>query len=201
MYIEKLIKYPFPEWANVFTDVNKLIVEPYCICYQYNVTQNGYGPYGFLTDISQKIISNIFNELYFFDSTINSLKKRENINKDGIYFYGENSENEKIMSEVYNYSHIILKNKFREKKGLPPISLPLNPVLLELYKDNLYRSEKVNELIRRDCGFIISDFYMPESGKTLIVFKPELWDEIVLLFEKEKVLFVELDSFNLLKAW
>lgn len=45
---EKLIKFSISEWIVQSGHFKSdLPSEAYCICYQYNIDSNGYGPYGF----------------------------------------------------------------------------------------------------------------------------------------------------------
>lgn len=200
MPYERIIKFPFPEWiSEKFTQNQNLHKIPYCVCYQRIEGHEGYGPYGFTTEKSHKIITNVLGDLFYVDDKSQSIKRAMNVNIDGIYLYGK--KNHEIIKEYSEYFSLKTKNKIKSKKNLPINPLPSEPVLHRGIKDGVFDSNKINILVDYDCSFFISKFNMPEGGQVLSFFDLIIWDNIKLESAKEDVEAIELNTSNQLKAW
>ena len=87
--MEQLIRFPYPLYNDSVKSLETLIEKPYCLCYQFEVNENGYGPYGFDTEKSKELLKKLFEGLYFWHN--GAFIKNDNYNlRSGIYFYNEN---------------------------------------------------------------------------------------------------------------
>ncbi|MCX8749558.1 hypothetical protein J3U75_09270 [Snodgrassella sp. B3088] len=199
---EKLIKFPIPNWNRIINpDLDSMA---YCLCYQYNINCNGYGPYGFNTYFAKKIILKTFPNLMYLDkqnSEFISLKHVENIQRDGIYLYGDKEKLDLIYSELNKYYLIKKKNEMKSKKKLSQEPLPSKPLLLDLIEDNKYKSEVIKKILHLDYKILISHHYMPEAGQTCILFEQNILLKIKEYALYYNVPFVETSSIDQLKAW
>jgi hypothetical protein len=200
MLVERVIKFPFPDWiCDKFTREHKLYKTPYCVCYQQIIANNDYGPYGFSTEKSLKIIRNSFGSIFYVDDKKETIRKCDSINYDGIYLYG--AEIEGLIKEYNNYFALKLKNNIKIKKGLMAEPVGHEPILYHVIKNNTFDTGKVNTLSDRGCGFFLSKFNMPEGGQILFIFDSKIWSNIKLASVKEGVDSLELNSPNELRAW
>lgn len=198
---EKLIKFPISEWivqsGHFKTDLPS---EAYCICYQYNIDNNGYGPYGFLTEKSKGLLSFLFTNLMCFNKEGQSLDACSALSRNGFYFYGNN--NEKVNKQLAEYRKMLLKNKLRTNKGLPEEVFPEKPELLNLYDDyGGVDVSVINSLIKKGYQFLFYWFLTPVAGGSVIVFDGNLWDRTVEYCKKNGIDFQEVDSVDNLKEW
>ncbi|MFJ0492296.1 hypothetical protein [Citrobacter werkmanii] len=197
---EKLIKFPISEWmlkANGFT--KELPSSTYCVCYQYDIDDNGFGPYGFSTIASDKLLSFLFSNILFFDKSKNKLDFCSNIDKRGVYFYGNKIG--EIERQINEHSKLILKNKLKINKGLAEEVHAEKPLLFELYSDNKIEVDVVNEFISNKFDFLFNYFFTPMAGQTLILFNNEIWNKAVEYCKDNKIHTQEVCSIDDLKAW
>lgn len=197
---ERIIKFPFPEWiGEKFTQNNNLHKIAYCVCYQKIDKRDGFGPYGFTTEKSHKIITNVFGGFFYVDDKSGTIRTATNVNTDGIYLYGE--KNHEILKEYSRYFSLKTKNKIKLKKGLSIEPLLNEPVLYHAIKDGIFDSDKINTLINSGCSFFLSKFNMPEGGQVLSFFDPVVWENIKIESAKKDVEAIELNTSTQLKAW
>ncbi|MGG7521267.1 hypothetical protein ACQ3G4_07675 [bacterium BS0013] len=198
---EKLIKFPISEWivqsVHFQTDLPS---EAYCICYQYNIDSNGYGPYGFLTEKSEGLLSFLFNNLLCFNKEDKTLDVCSTLSRNGVYFYGNN--NEQVHKQLADYRRMLLKNKLRANKGLPEEVSPEKPDLLNLYDDyGGVDVSVINYLMEKGYQFLFYWFFTPVAGESVIVFDCNIWDRAIEYCKKNGIDFQEVDSVDNLKEW
>ena len=199
---EKLIIFPIPNWNRIIS--SDLDLMAYCICYQYNIDSNGFGPYGFNTEKAEKIISNTFPNLMFLEKDSEgfvSLKDTKIIQQFGIYLYGNSAKLESLKIELKNYYIEKKKNEIKFKKSLIPISLPIEPLIMSLVNKDQTQSYTIKKLVNSNIGLIFCHHYMPEAGLTLIMFEKKTLLELIKNATHYKVNFVELSSIDEMKAW
>lgn len=200
---ERLIKFPVPDWNRVISsDLDSIA---YCLCYQYDFGPNNFGPYGFNTDKSSKIIHDLFPNLFFYrknaESDTSRLISTGTINSKGIYLYGDTEKINLLQIELDKYYLSKKKNEMRLKKNLNPEPLPSEPVLLGLEKKSEYRSDSIRAVINSGCGLFIHHHYIPEAGDSIILFDCYLESSIKNTVLNYDVDFLEVDSIDTLKAW
>ena len=199
---EKLIIFPVPNWNRIInSDLDSMA---YCICYQYNIDSNGFGPYGFNTEKAEKIISNTFPNLMFLEKDSKdfvSLKDTKIIQQFGIYLYGNSAKLESLKIELKNYYIEKKKNEIKFKKSLIPIFLPIEPLIMSLVNKDQTQSYTIKKLVNSNIGLIFCHHYMPEAGLTLIMFEKKILLELKKNATHNKVNFVELSSIDEMKAW
>ena len=198
---EKLIKFPISEWiiqsGHFKTDLPS---EAYCICYQYNIDSNGYGPYGFLTEKSEGLLSFLFNNLMCFNQEDKTLDVCSTLSRNGVYFYGNN--NEQVHKQLADYRRMLLKNKLRANKGLPEEVFPEKPDLLNLYDDyGGVEVSVINSLIEKGYQFLFYRFFTPVAGGGVILFDCNVWDRAIEYCNSNGISFQEVDSVDNLKEW
>ena len=198
---EQLIKFPISECiiqsGHFKTDLPS---EAYCICYQYNIDSNGYGPYDFLTEKSKGLLSSLFTNLMCFNKEGQNLDACSALSRKGLYFYGNN--NEQVNKQLTEYRKMLLKNKLRTNKGLPEENFPEKPELLNLYDDYGGADVSViNSLIKKGYQFLFYRFFTPVAGGSVIVFDGNIWDKAVEYCKKNGIGFQEVDSVDNLKEW
>lgn len=71
---ERLIKIPVPDF-NEIVDI-KIKSKVFCLCYQFNIDENGCGPYVFDTDKSKVLLKDLFPDIYYFDGQVRGLVKK-----------------------------------------------------------------------------------------------------------------------------
>ena len=162
---EQLIKFPISECiiqsGHFKTDLPS---EAYCICYQYNIDSNGYGPYDFLTEKSKGLLSSLFTNLMCFNKEGQNLDACSALSRKGLYFYGNN--NEQVNKRLTEYRKMLLKNKLRTNKGLPEENFPEKPELLNLYDDYGGADVSViNSLIKKVINFFFKGFLLLSLGE------------------------------------
>lgn len=198
---EKLIKFPVPDWNRMInSDLDSIA---YCVCYQYNIDSNGFGPYGFNTDNAEKIIKKSFSNLMYLENNNDRflLKYVENIQQSGIYLYGEKENLDLVYAELIKYYLEKKKNEIKLKKLLPQTSLPSKPLLLNLIDNDKYKSEVITKMLYSGCKIIICHHYMPEAWQTLILFDQDILSKLKKYTSYYRVQFVEVSSIDKLKAW
>ncbi|EOH6334077.1 MULTISPECIES: hypothetical protein [Citrobacter] len=198
---ERLIKFPISEWmvqsGRFKTDLPSVA---YCICYQYNIDSNGYGPYGFLTERSDRLLSILFTNLMFFSKEGKTLDACSTLSKNGVYFYGNN--NDRMNKQLVEYRKVLLKNKLRTNKGLLEETCPEKPILLNLYNDyGGIEVSVINSLIEEGYHFLFDCFFTPVAGKSIIVFDCNIWDRAIEYCKNNGIDFQEVDSVDNLKEW
>lgn len=202
---EKLIKFSISEWiiqsGHFKTDLPS---EAYCICYQYNIDSNGYGPYGFLTEKSEGLLSFLFNNLMCFNQEDKTLDVCSTLSRNGVYFYGNN--NEQVHKQLADYRRMLLKNKLRANKGLPEDVFPEKPDLLNLYDDyGGVEVSVINCLIEKCYQLLFYRFFTPVAGGDVILFDCNVWDRAIEYSNSNSnsngIGFQEVDSVDNLKEW
>ena len=199
---EKLIVFPVPNWNRIIS--SELDSMAYCICYQYGIDSNGFGPYGFNTEKAEKIISTTFPNLMFLEKDNEgfiSLKDTKTVQQFGIYLYGNSVKLESLKIELKNYYIEKKKNEIKFKKSLVPISLPTEPLIMSLLNKDQAQNDTIKKLVNSNIGLIFCHHYMPEAGLTLIMFERKILLELKKNATYYKVNFVELSSIDEMKAW
>ena len=199
---EKLIVFPVPNWNRIIS--SELDSMAYCICYQYGIDSNGFGPYGFNTEKAEKIISTTFPNLMFLEKDNEgfiSLKDTKTVQQFGIYLYGNSVKLESLKIELKNYYIEKKKNEIKFKKSLVPISLPTEPLIMSLLNKDQAQNDTIKKLVNSNIGLIFCHHYMPEAGLTLIMFEKKILLELKKNATHNKVNFVELSSIDEMKAW
>lgn len=199
---EKLIVFPVPNWNRIIS--SELDSMAYCICYQYGIDSNGFGPYGFNTEKAEKIISTTFPNLMFLEKDNEgfiSLKDTKIVQQVGIYLYGNSVKLESLKIELKNYYIEKKKNEIKFKKSMVPISLPTEPLIMSLLNKDQTQNDAIKKLVNSNIGLIFCHHYMPEAGLTLIMFERKILLELKKNATYYKVNFVELSSIDEIKAW
>lgn len=199
---EKLIVFPVPNWNRIIS--SELDSMAYCICYQYGIDSNGFGPYGFNTEKAEKIISTTFPNLMFLEKDNEgfiSLKDTKTVQQFGIYLYGNSVKLESLKIELKNYYIEKKKNEIKFKKSMVPISLPTEPLIMSLLNKDQAQNDTIKKLVNSNIGLIFCHHYMPEAGLTLIMFERKILLELKKNATYYKVNFVELSSIDEMKAW
>lgn len=198
---EKLIKFPISKWiVQSGRFKTNLPSKAYCICYQYNIDNNGHGPYGFLTEKSERLLSFLFSNLMFFCKEGETLDACSNLSRNGIYFYGKN--NDRINKQLAGYRKMLLKNKLRANKGLLEDAFPEKPELLNLYDDcGEIEINVIDSLIKEGCNFLFYFFLTPVAGGSVIIFDCNIWDRAIEYCKNNEINFQEVESVDNLKEW
>lgn len=199
---EKLIVFPVPNWNRIIS--SELDSMAYCICYQYGIDSNGFGPYGFNTEKAEKIISTTFPNLMFLEKDNEgfiSLKDTKIVQQFGIHLYGNSVKLESLKIELKNYYIEKKKNEIKFKKSMVPISLPTEPLIMSLLNKDQTQNDTIKKLVNSNIGLIFCHHYMPEAGLTLIMFERKILLELKKNATYCKVNFVELSSIDEIKAW
>lgn len=198
--MERLIKFPLPEYCNCFDSVQNLIRIPYCLCYQYDIDNNGYGPYGFKTFKAKSILEKVFNNLYYWNNNqiieYNSLDFRS-----GLYFYNEPDWVKLKIKEISSY-HIKVKKDIllRKKNGTALLVQTSPPHLIRVY-DGLFKTDILNELLISNINFFISIFFTPEAGQSFIFFDHTLLSEILQIAKENGISLTDISSIEKLAPW
>lgn len=200
--MERIIKFPLPDYIKIVDNFDALKIKPYCICYQYNVDNMGYGPYGFETDFSEKILNHIWASVEIWDKErIIPLKSFQQKRGD-IFFTKKTKELELEINNVKKYQLIKKKNTLLNKKDKQTISINNKPILLDLFNENrLLKTSSLNYLLNLNIYFYIRRFYSPEAGDTFIIFENNVLDKIIRFTKNSLCNFLEISSINNLKPW
>ncbi|WP_263263971.1 hypothetical protein [Pseudomonas sp. RIT-PI-S] len=101
---ERVIEFPVPSWNIPFSIIPE---NAFCICYQSDVDGNGYGPYGFNTELAIALIAKRFKSVYRYSEENFQISPVENITAQGFYF----SEISKALEfELSEYARNLKKN-------------------------------------------------------------------------------------------
>jgi len=100
MLMERVIRFPLPKYEDVFDSLENLKIKPYCVCYQHDVNENGYGPYGFHTEKSKRLLEDVFGKIV-------GLTEARRMN-----FYGNLDEINTYIIEKKNYQNVKKKTYY-----------------------------------------------------------------------------------------
>nr|WP_033762173.1 hypothetical protein [Pantoea agglomerans] len=193
---ERLIKIPVPNF-NEIIEIKK-DSEAFCLCYQFNVDDYGYGPYGFDTDKAKDLLKVLFSEIYYYDNQVRGFVKKTVLDSEGLYFF---KRWEKLKSDLDSYKLTIKKNEILARKGVAVEVLNEKPELYDVYENGKLSSRVLNDLSRLGCEFFIVNNYMPQGGKCLIFTDSSCLNKVKSLAKDLEIKFDSFPSIDSLKAW
>lgn len=197
---ERVIKFPLSDWIagiNKFPD--HLPTCAYCICYQCDWNEANYGPYGFTSASSKKLLNFLFHELHFYNQNSLSLQPVLTPGNSGLYFYGESVE--AFNRRIVEYKKEKLKRKLQSGlPQLPGLSIEASEIV------NVYNNDKVStalltHLVKNNYSFFFSCFLTPMAGQTVILFENAIWEKAKSFCQQSGIQVFEADSVNELTSW
>lgn len=197
---ERLIKFPLSDWiADISKFSGHLPSCAYCICYQFAWNEGDYGPYGFSSDSSKKLLSFLFNELHFYNQISISLQPALSPGNSGLYFYGPNVG--ELNRLIVEYKKEALKRKLKSHvTHQPDLSIEV-PELINMYINDKVSTDVLTRLIKSNYSFFFSCFLTPMAGQTFIFFDMDIWDKAKSFCVQNGIEFFEADSVNELTSW
>ncbi|WP_341958805.1 hypothetical protein [Pseudomonas sp. RC10] len=199
--MELTIEFPV-EQDDIFTQPSHL-PQGFCICYQHNVDDAGYGPYGFHTAKSEILLKRALGPLTYWNSERGQLVDADIPKADGIYFFREQGYVTTMNSElmIYQKSQAIQALRDRYKKTSPSTPSSAKPILLEVAQGRRMSGAAISKILENNCSFLISYSRITEMGQILIFFDTTLRANIRKTAEEEGIKYITEKSIDDLKPW
>ena len=198
---ERLIEFPVPEWVDIFNEVKDCGLNPICLCYQYDFDEKGFGPYGFITENAEKLLSTYFDGLSLFDSEKLEFKEKRGIGNSGLYFWGENENNKAVMDSLLKYRLWKRKNEFLSKKGGVTSSTAPSSILLNSFRKHAISAIAIDQMVKGECDFFISHLFAPEAGQSIVMFGEKTISKFIKFAQSINIQTVKMNSYDNLKSW
>lgn len=192
---ERIIKFPVPDWKRLFSNEFDKITT--CFCYQYDIDEGFYGPYGFDSSIAKKIINDFISDFLFYDVIERNLINVNNVYRNGLYV---SSDGNPLGNEIESYSMAVKKNELRKRRGLNEIEVK-KPMLLSMDSECKIPDKVIFHLINNHIPFFIVNGYMPEAGKSIMIFSDEVVERFLDVVRKYNVDICAVDNIDLMKSW
>lgn len=199
--VERVLRFPLPKWNNPLCGDLIVARNPYCVCYQYSVDPEGYGPYGFGTQRAREIIRAVFGDLQFWSVNAMDLIRRDLPTESGVYFYDDPPFIEKLRSQLSAYRLGQTKKTILEKRGQTIDSLSSPPALVTLCTEKGLDGLAMSHLLRESSCLFIRHFYSPEAGDTLILFDEGPFNRLKAAAAHLAVEVSEADAIENMKPW
>lgn len=200
--MEKIIKFPLPQYNEIFNVKEELIKKPFCICYQYDINENGYGPYGFNTNKSLTLLKKTFESLHIYvDGKIQKMNDSIAAFKNAIYLYNSENAVELLSKEINNYSIMVKKKEIFRRNQKEDIKLPEKPIILDVIKNDLFDVQILNQLLDKNINLFLTKYYAPEAGNSLVLFDDDIISIVQNISKELGVEYCEVTSINELKPW
>lgn len=199
--MELTIEFP-AEQDEIFTQPSHL-PRGFCICYQHDVNESGYGPYGFHTAKSKTLLKRALGPLIYWNSERGQLVDVDIPRADGIYFFKDQSYVLKIKEEVLTYQKFQALQALRDryKKTSILTSSSAKPVLLDVAQGQKISGAAISKILESNCSFLISYSRITEIGQILVFFDTSLREQIREIAEDEGINYKTERSIDDLKAW
>ncbi|MDI6635446.1 hypothetical protein [Pantoea dispersa] len=192
---ERIIKFPVPDWKRLFSkEFDKITT---FFCYQYDIDEGFYGPYGFDSSIAKKIINDFISDFLFYDVIERNLINVNNVYRNGLYV---SSDGNPLGNEIESYSMAVKKNELRKRRGLNEIEVK-KPMLLSMDSECKIPDKVIFHLINNHIPFFIVNGYMPEAGKSIMIFSDEVVERFLDVVRKYNVDICAVDNIDLMKSW
>jgi hypothetical protein len=202
--MEQLIEFPLTPY---YITSSPLIVPAgtygYCICYQYDVNEHGYGPYGFRTNLAKNLLSQAFGPLSYWDDTRKKMLDTEVPDGCGLYFFKGQSRVKKLEEEVLNHQRAGALQTLRKKYGKSASTEPTTnqPLLYHTYEDEKIRATVIERLLNSGYEFFFTYRDLNLGGETLVFFSPLARKKIKDHSKRNNINYIALSSADELKDW
>lgn len=199
--MEQIIEFPI-EQGDIFTE-QPLLPRGYCLCYQYNVDQHGYGPYGFNTATATNFLRTLFPDLLHWEPERQILESLPVPTQEGVYFSKTQPHTLALKEELEDYQKKIKIESLREKykKNDTPTAQIIKPTLINLTEHQKIPAQIISTFITHEHFFLINYFFMSNARNTLIFFNKNIPATAKKIAESMNLRYLTLDSMNELKPW
>jgi hypothetical protein len=145
----------------------------YCVCYQHDVNEYGYGPYGFRSEAARNLLSHVFEPLIYWDDSRRKMFDVRMPNGGGLYFYKHQPFLEQLENEVSNYQKAIKLQSLRDRYGKLSAGAPVSkkPLVYDAYEGGKIRVAVISDLLKANYKFF---FIYPDLN---------LGDEVFVFFD------------------
>lgn len=200
---ERFITFPAPEWNLPYVKNNNDDFFCYCVCYQYDFDDLGYGPYGLTTNSAANLVDDFFKDglLTYSESHKNKLALHKFSSRKGLYLFSRKKKVTDLYNECTLYASNLVKSEILKKRGAKIESTPTKPLVLS-YLQKVERSvEDITEIMHQGYGVMIVNYYTPQAGETLMFFDKVIFDAFVTEIINRGIGLAHFDSIDELKAW
>lgn len=175
----------------------------YCICYQYDVNEHGYGPYGFRTNSAKNLLGQVFGPLSYWDDTRKKMLDTAAPDGGGLYFFKGQSQIEKLEEEIVNQQRAEALQTLKKKygKSSPTEQTTNQPLLYHPYEDEKIRATVIETLLKSSWEFFFIYRDLNLGGQTLVFFSPLARKKIRDHSEQNNIHYIAVSSADELKDW
>lgn len=195
--METLISFPAPKWGAFLSEK----IKPFCICYQENPDLNGYGAYGFTTEKSKLLFSNLFENIKYINPNDARIQDVSWPGENGIYIYGKSNAIDGIEKSILEAKKNNLKRRLLKSAPAESQSNEECNIINIISDSQRNPMGLIVELRLRCIDFFVRKFCTPEGGDVFLIYSNEKMKEIINFCEMEKVSLVFLESMEELKPW
>jgi len=194
------------EFESVYEDAFKTpfeLIKTYCICYQYDVSEFGYGPYGFDTPKAIELLSKIFGHALYWHPDQQTLIDAPIPISNGVYFFNDQPNLKKLEKTIE------LERKKRADQKLRKRYKPSEYVTIARSESELWSASKyeeiqpslITQLLTKNYSFFISHSYTTDTGQTLMFFDNKTSKKIRDFADQNKIQYHQTKLRSDLKPW
>ncbi|WP_268800688.1 hypothetical protein [Pseudomonas huanghezhanensis] len=202
--MERIIEYPFEQNYGVeVSSTEPALPEGYCVCYQYDVNSDGYGPYGFETDTAKTLLSKIFEPLVYWNNIREKLIDATIPQGSGLFFNKDQLYVKELEHELSSYQQAEAIRNLRQKYGKDADEKRTHamPLLQSISKDGKAPRSLISNLIANKCAFFLGDLEINTGGLQLTFFDIAAKERIKHHAKSMRIDYCVLKSKQELKVW
>ncbi|WP_268800689.1 hypothetical protein [Pseudomonas huanghezhanensis] len=202
--MERLIEFPLAsEYITSTQLTSPVLAQGYCVCYQHDVNEYGYGPYGFRSEAAKNLISNVFEQMEFWCEHRGKMFNSRIPNGAGVYFYQDQLYVTKLENDLAKHQRKVALHALRDRYGRssPNESACEKPLLLSVYENGKIRVDAISVLIKEDCAFFLIYHDLNLGGDVFIFFDPSIRDKIKNYSKHNHINYAVVDSIDMLNDW
>jgi hypothetical protein len=203
--MERIIEFPQRNYQIYGSELQpKISKQGYCFCYQHDVNESGYGPYGFRTATAKTILDEVFEPVSLWDDSRKVLIDAEIQDiGGGLLFLKDQPYLIQLEQELSQYRQAVTLYTLRKRYGKASAGEfpPEEHFLYSAYRKGAIQPAVISRLLEENCTFFYGYSDMNLVGTVFIFFDPIFREKMKSSAEHLNIHYWLAKSFNELASW